>query len=242
MSKFKQKLFSIYCEDFCLIESTRNTPLRSFIKTLGLDWTVLSRKEIDKIAVSKRYKQWKLGQKTQKIVKNFGQQQLRETYKPSIRSKHYKHLDPTQVSQKKLIASLVSSGWSPSSSHIRTARKQTKFGLARPTVGKKAYTFRKGYLTFTQPLTGKKVGKTKEIRILKRKKQNKGKYSKDLFSDYNCDYSKTIMEKNTNSKIEKLVNKNKKIKNKLIDNDKFRIVKTLTANKNTDVIEINPTV
>lgn len=244
MSKFKIKLYEKYISNSINESSAKKTALRNFIFSLGLDWTTLDRKKIDKIADTKRYKSYKGLKKIAKIAKE--PNKLKETidFEPS---KKYKHIDKFHAKKKAVEAGFVAGGWSPKQTFIRTARKKSKFSKEKIKVGKLAYKQRKGYTTFSKVLPRKNtIGKTKEIRNLKKRKEYTGssiRKIQNIYSSYRQNFNSVlIIENNKMSKVEKVLQKHKEIRQRNLDKKEVKFKKTLSGNSNTDTLEFNPNI
>lgn len=239
-----KKLMNVYLGE----KRQYTSPLERFIISLGKPYNDMSRKEIDSFGRLKRYKQWKKLQKIKRI----------ENENPTLQKEdmRYKHIDPTHISQKRAIASLIAHGFSPEQIPI-TASKQTRFGRSRLRVGKRTYLpLAKGHARFRElTFDPKKKGRTKTIRILKRQQEFKGKAAR-MFSNYEQEYKSVIFEsvvqaptydekvanaqpEDTN-KVAKLVNTNKKLKAQTGTDAEIKLPKTMTGEKDTNTIEINP--
>lgn len=229
------------------------SPLHKFIDFTGRTYGTMTRKEIDKVGDLKQYKQWKKLQRIKKMLKN--QNKIDEAQKTSEFdvgqfSKKYKHLDPTHIQKKKAIMNLMAKNLSPEKQSI-TATKQTKFGRAKPRVGRRAYQpIRKGYVRFREiTFDPKKKGRSITARLLTKHKEYTGKSAK-IFADYELEnmnvmvenqpmtYDEKVDRTTTDNKINKLVMINKKQRNQ----ETFKPKKTLTGKSGdeTNEIEINP--
>lgn len=243
MSRFKQRLYSVYLNNSLLEGEYKKTPLRRFVFSIGLDWQKLDRKKYLNIAKTKRFKDWKKLDKIEKIATEANSKKTNESLDHET-SKKYKHLDKFHIKKKAIETGFVNTGWSPHEHHIRTARKSNKFSKAKVRVGKLAYSNRKGYTTFVKAFPGKgRVGKTKELRNLKKRDQYSGsgvRKIEKLFSSFDCNVYKIITEDKSMSKVEMLLKKNREIKKKNLDNKEIKHTNTETGNKNTDTIEFNP--
>lgn len=231
------------------------SPLQKFITSLGLPYHRMTKEQIYKIGDSKRYLEWKKIQKIKRIEKETNVSEAVNSLDVGQFSQRYKHVDPTHISKKKLIASLVAQGYSPETSPI-TASKASKFGKARLRVGKRAYkALAKGHARFREisPSPTKK-GRTKTIRLLKRQGEYKGKALKQILSSYEMNYKNQISEVEYRSdeektaimpavnKVDKLVQTNKNIKSRMngfAADKEVKLQKPMTG-KDSNVIEINP--
>jgi hypothetical protein len=229
------------------------SPLHKFIDFTGRSYGTMTRKEIDKVGKLRQYKLWKKLQRTKRMLKD--QHKIEEAKSNSNLdvgefSKKYKHIDPTHVQKKKAIINLLSKGFSPEKQSI-TATKQTKFGRAKPRIGRRAYQpIRKGYVRFREiTFDPKKKGRSITARLLTKHKEYKGKTAR-IFADYELDTNKAMLESQpmtydekvdrttSDNKINRLVQINKKQKSQEI----FKPKKTLTGKSisDTNEIEINP--
>lgn len=229
------------------------SPLHKFIDFTGRTYGTMTRKEIDAVGDLKQYKQWKKLQRIKRMLNK--QKQIKEGNQQSNLdvgqfSKKYKHIDPTHISRKKLIATLMAQGYSPEQQAI-TATKQTKFGRAKPKVGKRSYIATKpGFAKFREiTFDPNKKGRTKTIRLLKKRKEYKGKEVARLYSSYENEYNNSIFEAEPmtydekadrtkpENKVNKLVSINKDLKSK-----EFKVKKTMTGKgiSDTNVVEIDP--
>lgn len=222
------------------------SPLHKFIDFTGRNYGTMTRKEIYAVGDLKQYKEWKRHQRIKKMVDR--QQKLKES------QQKYKHIDPTHIARKKLITTLMAQGFSPEKQSI-TATKQTKFGRAKPRVGKRAYQpIRTGFAKFRQiTFDPNKKGRTKTVRLLKKHKEYVGKVARQLISsgyEYDAEYLNQILEAQpmtydekvdrtiSEPKIDKIVSKNRELKDK-----EYKISNTQTGKsaRDTNTIIVNPT-
>lgn len=95
LKKIKEPKIDDSGSDEIIDESKRITSLRNFVSTIGLDWTKLNRKQMEKIARTRQYKQWAGLRKLKKME----DETLKESDRPfSIHRVHKPHVRPKETS------------------------------------------------------------------------------------------------------------------------------------------------
>jgi hypothetical protein len=230
---FKNKILEKY---YFKEEARRLTPLRKYIRYIGLDWTKMNEKQIDKIARTQAYKQFKGLRKIKKTIdKNIQNSSVQESkdVQPRQYDLHNFHkMNPAHMSKKKRIVDLINKGYSMS-----YKLPKSKSGSPR----------HRGFKA-PNPLT-KKFHKdipghgTRHVSMrLPKGYEIHGKMALKRFEDVENQSTK-LLEKEMNQ-VDKLLNKSKQMKERDQANaQEFEIQKTMTGNSaNTNVIEINPTI
>lgn len=210
----------------------RSTPLRKYIRYIGLDWTKMSREQIDKIAGTQAYKQYKGLRKIKKIIDK-NQADLDEG--KNIIPTDYEFSKKPHATKKQVIVDLINKGYS---SHYKMSKSRSGSPKHR---GFKAQKIKSK--KFSKDIAGHGT-KTKTLRLPKSSEIH-GKYLRTMVDDVQIDTN--ILEGENMSQVDKLLNKSKEMKSKEQNqNDTpqdFEIQKTMTGNSaNTNTIEINPTV
>nr|QMP82878.1 MAG: hypothetical protein [Caudoviricetes sp.] len=226
---FKKRLL----EKYNLVEDRpRSTPLRKYIRYIGMDWTEMNRKQIDKIARTQAYKQYKGLRKIKKIIDK-NQADLEEA--KNIKPMDYEFSQPAHATKKQVIVDLINKGYS---SHYKMSKSKSGSPKHRGFKAQKVKSKK-----FAKDIAGHGT-KTRTLRLPKSSEIH-GKYLRTMVDDVQIDTN--ILEGENMSQVDKLLNKSKEMKAKEQNqNDTpqdFEIQKTMTGNSaNTNTIEINPTV
>lgn len=228
----EKKLLNIYLSENEIetLFEERKTSLRHYIQMIGMNWKMMSQEQIDKIANSQAYKQFKEMRAIKQKQRSLGEDiHTPKEYEPS---KKYKHLDKRHISRQQYYAGLLNKGYSA----LRTAP------LYKST-GPKGYKARKtDVITFRKqdisPYTGKlRTTDTITKRELHKRREYTGKAATyegfKSFLESIHDMKKKKIPKMTNMR--EITPEDEKQCEK-----EFEITKTLTGDKDTNTIQINP--
>ena len=224
---FKNRLL----EKYKLYEDRkRSTPLRKYIRYIGLDWTKMNRSQIDDIARTQAYKQFKGLRKIKKIIDK-NQADLDEA--KNIRATDYEFSQSPHATKKQVIVDLINKGYS---SHYKMSKSKSGSTKHRGFKAQKVKVKK-----FSKDIAGHGT-KTRTLRLPKSSEIH-GKYLRTMVDDIQIDTN--IIEGDNMNQVDKLLSKSKEIKSREETNtpQDFEIQKTMTGNSaNTNTIEINPTV
>lgn len=207
-----------------LDESKRVSAIHRYAHLTGIDYEGLNRKEKNKLTRTQAYKQWKAIQRIKKRL------QLRKAMEEAVfdpsqtMGSRYKHLDPHHIAQKAAFTSLLNKGYSTSQRPLKSL-KSRGFKAKKP-----------GMITFQKRAAkvggGFKNVASKTFRKLTKQKEFHGKTA--IMSDLEINYSK----------VNKLLEKSKEIKNREYKNceKEIEIKKPMTGGSNTNVVQITPSI